>query len=135
MTCHNRFIESGYYYLPCCLYELWIVLMALPPVVVTLLMSVPFSPCPLRSTSPMPHHFIIVDTAVVFHLPNSWLYHNQSERPCNDNIWYDVRPSVSVVALLLICHLTFPSRVVHHSAISIRRKTETRIYLCHRPQH
>ena len=52
-------------------------LMDLCLVVVTILILVPSSPNAPRPTSPMPHHFIIVDTDVVFHLPNSRLYHNQ----------------------------------------------------------
>ena len=52
-------------------------LMNLCLVVVTILISVPSSPNAPRPTSPMPHHLIIVDTDVVFPLPNSRLYHNQ----------------------------------------------------------
>ena len=47
-------------------------------VVKTILMSVPWSPnANTRPTSPMPRHFIIIDTGVVFPLPNSRLCHNQ----------------------------------------------------------
>ena len=53
-------------------------LMDLCIVVKTILMSVPLSPnAPARPTSPMPRHFIIVDTDVVFPLPNSRLCHHQ----------------------------------------------------------
>ena len=51
-------------------------LMDLCLVVVTILISVPSSPNAPRPTSPMPHHFIIVDTDV-FPLPNSRVYPNQ----------------------------------------------------------
>ncbi len=47
-------------------------------VVVTILISVPASPnAPGRHHHAMPHHLIILDTDVVFPLPNSRLYHNQ----------------------------------------------------------
>ena len=46
-------------------------------VVVTILISVPSSPNASRPTSPMPRNLIIVDTDVVFPLPNSRLYHKQ----------------------------------------------------------
>ena len=45
--------------------------------VLTILIFVPSSPNAPRATSTMPHHLIIVDTDVVFPLPNSRLYHNQ----------------------------------------------------------
>ena len=77
MTCHSRFLESDYKYLSCCLWKLQRVLMDLCLVVVTIPISVPSSPHAPRPTSPMPHHLIIVDTDIVFHLPNSRLYHNQ----------------------------------------------------------
>ena len=54
-------------------------LMDLCLVVVTILISVPSSPNAPRPTSPMPHHLIVVDTDVVFPLPNSRLYHNQRD--------------------------------------------------------
>ena len=52
-------------------------LMDLCLVVVTILICVPSSPNAPRATSPTPHHLIIVDTDVVFSLPNSRLYHRQ----------------------------------------------------------
>ena len=52
-------------------------LMDLCLVVVTILISVSSSPNAPRPTSPMLHHLIIVHPDVVFHLPNSRLYHNQ----------------------------------------------------------
>ena len=47
-------------------------------VVKTILMSVPLSQnAPARPTSPIPRHFVIVETDVVFPLPNSRQRHNQ----------------------------------------------------------
>ena len=37
----------------------------------------------------------------------------EEKRVCKYTIWYDVRSSVSLVALMLTCHLTFPSIVLH----------------------
>ena len=53
------------------------VMMYLYLIVVTILISDPWSPNAHRPTSRMPHNLIIVYTDVVFPLPNSRLYHNQ----------------------------------------------------------